>query len=120
MSTFSDVADAEFISLPNLLPQARERFPTYKTFMDEADRSVAVAQRKIIDWRNEFIDPVLPIEGKPLSLQIRCAIFAALVTQRAVSLAEGLAREIEALALFPAGAVGRAQVELVGLTRTVQ
>jgi hypothetical protein len=33
-----------------------------------------------------------------------------------VSLAEGPAREIESAALFPAGAVARAPLELVGLT----
>jgi hypothetical protein len=107
------VADADFIHLHNLLPHSRDRFPSYRTFIDEADRSVTIAQRKITDWGTEIIDPELPIERKPLSLRIRCAIFGVLVTQRAVSLAEGLAREIEAAALFPAGAVARAQVELV-------
>ncbi len=77
------MADAEFIYLRNLLPRSRDRFPSNSAFIDDADTSVAVAQRKITVWQTEIIDPVLPIERNVLSLRIRCAMLGVLVTQRA-------------------------------------
>jgi hypothetical protein len=100
----------------DFLSKTRVRLPQYSDFIDEAEIAASVAEAMAGRWRDELIVPVLPLAGKPLSLRIRCAVFSVLVSQRGTSLPEGLARELEADAFFPAAAVARSLMELLGLT----
>lgn len=110
------MADDDLIYSRELLRRCRHTYPQFVHFIDVAEMSAPAMEALAGKWRGESIVPALPLQRRPLSLHVRCAIFAVLATFRGVELTEGLARELEADALFPAATIARAELELVGLT----
>jgi hypothetical protein len=82
---------------------------------DEARFAVPVAETLAGTWREAWLVGRTALEVRG-SLLGRCALFGTLACLRVVELADGLVREIDANALYPASAVGRSVLELVGLT----
>lgn len=103
-----------------LFHRCRRDHPELNHFMDEAEMSTGAMDALADMWRRNTIDDKLPLAGRPLSLHVRCAMFATLATLRSVDLTEGLARELESDALFPAASIARSSLELVGLTASAR
>jgi len=100
----------------SLFVRCRAAYPASSEHMDEAEMTLSGLEASAEGWRVGIIDPLLPITSRPTLLSDRCAILCTLIAYRTVELGEGLAREVEANALFPAGAVARSLLEMMGLS----
>jgi hypothetical protein len=114
--------DTAAVGAEPLFPRTRERFAdaALRDLIDEAERAVP-SMRAASKYRLEKgVNPLLPIQPAGQTLVLRCAVFAVAITERGVQLSEGIAREVEADALFPAAAIARSQLELIGLSSLVR
>src|SRR5690349_13988530 len=98
-----------------LLSSSRVRFPKFVDLIDEAEMNVPAMESLADHWHDETRTEI-PFDGTPPSAAALCRLFSVVAVYRGVELAEGLARELEADALYPAGSIARSLLELVGLT----
>lgn len=117
MEHISDVDDGDGVIYPRrFLPRLRALHPGFIDLIVEAEMSVAAVEALASTWRSTYLNPLLPLTARKFSAGELCSMFSVLAAQRSVALADGLARELEGNALFPAAAIARAHLEVVGLT----
>jgi hypothetical protein len=94
----------------------RRRYPLLEELVNEAEMVVPALRALARQWWRQHVEPLLPVQPTGQTLLLRVGLFAVLATERAVQLAEAIAREVEADSLFGSAAVARSQLETIGLT----
>lgn len=101
---------------PTQARYAGSSIETIPELIDESQRAAAALEALARRWRQDRLETEVFTEGSPPPLRVRCSTIAVMAGLRGTELADGLARELDADALFPAAAVARSLLELVGLS----
>jgi hypothetical protein len=105
----------EFLG-PTQARYAGSPIDTIPELIDESQRAAAALEALARRWRQDRLETEVFAHGTPPPLRVRCSTIAVMAGLRGTELADGLARELDADALFPAAAIARSLLELVGLS----